>query len=159
MADLAGGALLLIPLHRLWPIAEAVLSLQWPHAFATLKVPLGLWSLDFDFLDRLPIFSFGSFDVAVGASLFVAEAGMDVQVFWNPADVLLHGHENGGPALLLLVPLVSASGLGGFATCEVAELLASASGCVPVCWLLLVQPEDETCELLILVLEHYAFTC
>ncbi|GMH06002.1 hypothetical protein Nepgr_007842 [Nepenthes gracilis] len=30
-----------------------------------------------------------------------------------------------------------------------------AAGGVPVCWLLLVLPVDETCELLILVLEHY----
>ncbi|GMH19826.1 hypothetical protein Nepgr_021667 [Nepenthes gracilis] len=30
-----------------------------------------------------------------------------------------------------------------------------AAGGVPVCWLQLVHPEDETCELLNLVLEHY----
>ncbi|GMH20960.1 hypothetical protein Nepgr_022802 [Nepenthes gracilis] len=55
---------------------------------------------------QLPIFGFGSFDVAVDAALYIAEAGMAVQVFWNLAAVLLRGHVNGGPALLLMVPPV-----------------------------------------------------
>ncbi|GMH31707.1 hypothetical protein Nepgr_033551 [Nepenthes gracilis] len=55
---------------------------------------------------QLPIFGFGSFEVAVGAALYVAEVGMAVQLWWNPAAVLLRGHVNGGPALLLLVPPV-----------------------------------------------------
>ncbi|GMH06165.1 hypothetical protein Nepgr_008005 [Nepenthes gracilis] len=44
------------------------------------------------------------FEVAVGAALYVAEAGMAVHGFWNPAAVLLRGHVRGGPALLLMVP-------------------------------------------------------
>ncbi|GMH20946.1 hypothetical protein Nepgr_022788 [Nepenthes gracilis] len=46
------------------------------------------------------------FEVAVGAALYVAEAGMTAHVFWNLAAVLLRGHAWGGPALLLLVPPV-----------------------------------------------------
>ncbi|GMH11670.1 hypothetical protein Nepgr_013511 [Nepenthes gracilis] len=46
------------------------------------------------------------FEVAVGAALYVAEAGMAAHVFWNPAAVVLRGHARGGPALLLLVPPV-----------------------------------------------------
>ncbi|GMH13950.1 hypothetical protein Nepgr_015791 [Nepenthes gracilis] len=46
------------------------------------------------------------FEVAVGAALYIAEAGMVAHVLWNPAAVLLSGHARGGPALLLMVPTV-----------------------------------------------------
>ncbi|GMH22103.1 hypothetical protein Nepgr_023946 [Nepenthes gracilis] len=55
---------------------------------------------------QLPILDFGSFEVADGAAIYVAEAGMAAHVFWNQAAVLLRGHAWGGPALLLLVPPV-----------------------------------------------------
>ncbi|GMH21034.1 hypothetical protein Nepgr_022876 [Nepenthes gracilis] len=42
--------------------------------------------------------------IGVGTALYVPEAGMAVQFFWNSAAVLLRGHVFGGPALLLLVP-------------------------------------------------------
>ncbi|GMH30745.1 hypothetical protein Nepgr_032588 [Nepenthes gracilis] len=55
---------------------------------------------------QLPILGFGSFEVAVGAALYIAEAGMVAHVLWNPAAVLLRGHARDGPALLLMVPTV-----------------------------------------------------
>ncbi|GMH14009.1 hypothetical protein Nepgr_015850 [Nepenthes gracilis] len=46
------------------------------------------------------------FEVAVGAALYIAEAGMVAHVLWNPAAVLLCGHARGGPAFLLMVSSV-----------------------------------------------------
>ncbi|GMH16928.1 hypothetical protein Nepgr_018769 [Nepenthes gracilis] len=48
----------------------------------------------------------GCFEVAVGAALYVAEAGTAAHVFRNLAAVPLRGHAWGGPAVLLLVPPV-----------------------------------------------------
>ncbi|GMH31791.1 hypothetical protein Nepgr_033635 [Nepenthes gracilis] len=70
---------------------------------------------------QLPIFGFGSFELAVGAALYVAEAGRAVHVFWNPAAVLLRGHVNGGLALLLMAPPLLLTGGGTRSLCRVSN--------------------------------------